>query len=77
MSKGDYIQKKKVLQEKEEELNLLLSQYTNENTFFDEMKQIKGYLKINNLTKEILDYLINRIYIFKDNKIEILWKFKL
>ena len=25
----------------------------------------------------IRDYLINKIYIFKDNKIEILWKFKL
>ena len=77
LTKEDYIQKKKFLQEKEEELNLLLAQHTNENTFFDELKQIKDHLKINNLTKEIVDYLINKIYIFEDNTIEILWKFKL
>lgn len=77
LSKENYIQKKSFLQKKEEEINLLLSQYTNEDIFFDEVVQIKEYLKINKLTKEIVDYLINKIYIFKDNKIEILWKFKL
>lgn len=77
LTKESYLEKKKYLKNKKEELSVTLKEYRENTIFLNELEEKKNHLKINKLTKEIVEYFINKIYVFEDNRIDILWKFKL
>lgn len=61
------------LRERQEKLFVLEEE---QEKFDTDMKQIIRYSHMEELTQELVDTFIERIYVYKDKRVEIKWKFR-
>lgn len=74
--KGRMAQKEKGYKEQAEEIDKRLSEYTKQKERSSELKGLAKYVNLDSLSRGIVEELVDTIYFYDPEHIEVIWRFK-
>ncbi|WP_250277549.1 recombinase family protein [[Clostridium] colinum] len=75
ITKEQYINKKKNLENEQKNIYLNLEKLNNKNENYINLAHINKFINVETLNYDLVDFFIEKIYLYDSNKVEIDWKF--